>query len=92
MLFRRIEGEQSVCGFQNTLWLRVVRRPSILWASEEVLKCMGLTDDETAYRMLRPQDSTKFLQKVFSKERQSVHGEELTEDRNVALKEADRVR
>ncbi|CDI82921.1 Myosin IJ heavy chain, putative, partial [Eimeria acervulina] len=59
-------------------------------ASEEVLKCMGLTDDETAYRMLRPQDSTKFLQKVFSKERQSVHGEELTEDRNVALKEADR--
>ncbi|CDJ35607.1 Myosin IJ heavy chain, putative [Eimeria mitis] len=51
---------------------------------------MGLMDDEAAYRMLRPQDTTTFLQKTFSKERQIPHGEKETEDGNIVLKEVDR--
>ncbi|CDI75431.1 Myosin IJ heavy chain, putative [Eimeria praecox] len=59
-------------------------------ASEEMRKSMGLTDDETAYRMLQPQDSTKFLQTVFCKEQQKARGEESTGDGKIVLKEVDR--
>lgn len=41
----------------------------VLGASEELRSSLGLTEDEGDYRMLRPQESSKFLQKVFSKER-----------------------
>ncbi|CDJ48978.1 FMVIB, related [Eimeria brunetti] len=59
-------------------------------ASEELRTSMGLTEDETAYRMLRPQDSTKFLQRVFSKERQNPQRDETADQGDIVLKEVDR--